>query len=226
MALGMRRQHLDREHLEAREARLDRLGDLVEERERELALEGHVEGVIGVGVPLPAGRAGFDRLRDVRPRADEAEVHVGGRAAEDHPARVLLRAERVEVVLGMHRDEVGEVRVRLDAARDDDLPRRVDHPSGLRSRVVQADGDDALTLDSHVPPADALRRHDVASANHEIQHGPPLLLQLGLRLPPHELRVDDDELSHAPVDPRRPQRCVRRITQGAPGQGDARPGPL
>src|SRR5439155_7132443 len=72
----------------------------------------------------------------------------------------------------LHRDEVGKVRVRLDAARDNDLPRRVDHPPGLRSRVGQADGDDALTLDSHVPPADALRRHDVASANHEIQHGP------------------------------------------------------
>jgi len=53
------------------------------------------------------------------------------RPAEDHPARVFLGAERVEVLLGLHRDEVRQVRVGLDAARHDDLAGGVDHPPRL-----------------------------------------------------------------------------------------------
>jgi len=168
--LGMRRQHVDREYLEARESRLDRLGQLIEGLERQGALEGHVEGVVGVRVALPARGARLDHLLDVGARAHEAEVDVGGRPAEDHPPGVLFRPQRREILLGLHRDEVRQVRVRLDAARHDDLAAGVDHPPGLEPVLRQAQRDDALSFDGHVPPADALRRDDVTPANHEIQH--------------------------------------------------------
>ena len=58
----------------------------------------------------------------------------------------------------------------LDAARHDDLAAGVDHPPGLEPVLRQAQRDDALSFDGHVPPADALRRDDVTPANHEIQH--------------------------------------------------------
>ncbi len=61
--------------------------------------------------------------------------------------------------------------MRLDAAGHDDLAGGVDHAPRLEPKLGQAEGDDALPLDGHVPPADALRRHDVASANQQIQHG-------------------------------------------------------
>jgi hypothetical protein len=63
---------------------------------------------------------------------------------------------------------VGQVRVRLDAARHHDPPRRVDDASGLAERL--ADGDDALALDPHVPAADTARRDDVSPADDEIEH--------------------------------------------------------
>jgi len=175
VALGMRRQHVDREHLEAREARLDGLRQLVEELDGQDPLERHVEGVIRVRVALPARGARLDHLLHIRARPHEAEVDVGGRPTEDHPARVVLRAERREVLLGLHRDGVRQVRVGLDAAGHDDLAGGVDHPSGLQPVLGQAEGDDALPFDGHIPPADALRRHHVAPANHEIQHRSVLL---------------------------------------------------
>ena len=169
MALGMRRQHVDGEHLEGREARLDRLGQLVEHLEPELALERDVEGVVGVGVALPARGPCLDHLLHVGAGAHEAEVHVGGRTAEDHPPRVVLGTERVKVLFRLHRDEVRQVRVRLDAARDHDLPAGVDDPPRLQATVGQPERDDALALDGHVPSADALRRHHVPAPNQQIQ---------------------------------------------------------
>jgi len=57
---------------------------------------------------------------------------VGGRSPEDHPAGVFFRPERVEVLFRVHRDEVGEVRVRLDTSGHDDLPGGVDHARRLQ----------------------------------------------------------------------------------------------
>jgi len=167
----MRRQHVDREHLEAREACLDRLGDLVEDLERKLPLESHVEGVVRVRVALPARGPALDHLLDVAPGPHEAKVHVGGRAPEDHAPRVLLGTEGMEILLRLHRDEVREVRVGLDAPGHDDLAGGVDHAPRLEAVPGQAEGNDALPLDGHVPSPDALRRHHVASTNQEIQHG-------------------------------------------------------
>ncbi|PYN97887.1 MAG: hypothetical protein DMD91_16460 [Candidatus Rokuibacteriota bacterium] len=97
------------------------------------------------------------------------------RAAEDHPPRVFLGTERVLVRFGLHRDEVREVRVRLDAAGNDDLPGRVDRPSRLAERAGQGERHDLLALDADVPLSGALHRHDLSTANHEIEHEPLLV---------------------------------------------------
>src|SRR5207249_5052637 len=58
-----------------------------------------------------------------------------------------------------------------DAAGDDQLAGRVDHPRALRrQRPRGGDGDDALAVDPDVPCAHALGRDDLPTANEEIDH--------------------------------------------------------
>ena len=74
--------------------------------------------------------------------------------------------------LRMRHDPVGQVRVRLDAARRDDLPGRVDDAGALGGqRAGRADHRDALALTPTSQSTDALRRDDLPVADHEIEHG-------------------------------------------------------
>jgi hypothetical protein len=77
--------------------------------------------------------------------------------------------------LRMRHDRVREVRVGLDAARHHDQARGVDHARRvLRQRPGLGEGGDALALDTHVPGAYALGRHDTSAADHEIKHAQSL----------------------------------------------------
>jgi hypothetical protein len=60
--------------------------------------------------------------------------------------------------------------MRLDAARNDDLPAGVYRATGLQGRIVDTDEFYPLTLDADRPLPDALRSHYLAIANEYIQH--------------------------------------------------------
>src|SRR6266508_1410287 len=78
-----------------------------------------------------------------------------------------------------------EMHVRVDAARHDDAPRRVDcAPSGFRrQRPGSSDRRDRLARDADVAVLDAVWRHHVAAANEQIQHSAsdPLRMSLARR---------------------------------------------
>ena len=93
-ALGVRRQDVGREDLEGRVPLLDRLGNLLEDAERQRARQRDVEGVVHVGLPLPARGALLEHRLDLAAGPDVAEVDVGRGAAAGHAPRVFLGAER------------------------------------------------------------------------------------------------------------------------------------
>ena len=71
------------------------------------------------------------------------------------------------------------MRVWVDTAGDDEFAGGVDDAAGVgRQRAGRRDGDDALALDTDVPGAHALWRHDLSTADHEIEHGVVSLLVL------------------------------------------------
>ena len=69
----------------------------------------------------------------------------------------------------MRHDPVGQVRVGLDAARRDDLARRVDDARAVtRQGARQAHRDDLLALDADVPGAGALGCDDLSVGDHGV----------------------------------------------------------
>ena len=60
--------------------------------------------------------------------------------------------------------------VRVDAARHHDVSGGVDHGAWLRRPAPARDGGDRFAVDREIAAHDALRRHDVAAANDEIEH--------------------------------------------------------
>ena len=152
-ALGVRRQDIGGEDLEGGKSRLDGFGDLLEDPERQGPRERDVEGVVHVGLPLPARGAPLDHGQDVAGvGADIREVHVGGGAAAGHALGILLGPESLRRLLRVRHDRVREVRVWLHPARRDDLPARVDDARGLGGQGPRrGDGDDASPFNARYP---------------------------------------------------------------------------
>ena len=68
------------------------------------------------------------------------------------------------------------MRVRLDAARNDNLPVSINwFDQSAVDGIVETNVGDLLTLDTHQPSPDSLRRDDLAIANQQIQHRYALL---------------------------------------------------
>jgi len=129
-----------------------------------------VERVVDVRVALPARGALLDGALDAvdaGPHVDEVQVRGG--AAVGHAAGVVFRSQRGRGLVGMAHDRVGQVRVRIDAARHDDLPGGVEHARAVaRQRARQADRRDLLALDPDLPRPGALGRHDPSVGDHEV----------------------------------------------------------
>ena len=170
LPLGMRRQHVGGEDLEARIARADRLGNLLEDLQIEVAGHRDVVGVVDVRVALPPGRALLDGGLDaVDAGAHVDEIDVGRRPAPRHAAGVVFRPQRRRRLIGMTHDGVGQVRVGIDPARRHDQAGGVDHPRALaRQRARQAQRDDLLALDADLPGAGALGSHDLSVGDHGV----------------------------------------------------------
>jgi hypothetical protein len=56
--------------------------------------------------------------------------------------------------------------MRLNAARHDDLPFRVDRAASMHRWIVDADVRDLFTADAYRPTSNSLRCDDLAIANH------------------------------------------------------------
>jgi len=172
-----------REDLEARDARLDRLADLADRLRRDLARQDVVEREVGVGVAAEDGAPPLDVLGDGhargvgRGRQVEITREVDDRrhAAEGGGAGGRLGGLGHDVGLSRPHLRHGDVdvRVRLDAAGDDDLAAGVDRAATAGQRARPAERGDLLTLHPDVHVHDALRRHDLPTCDHEIEHGAP-----------------------------------------------------
>ena len=169
--LGVRREDVGGEHLEARVPRADGVGHVLEDLRIQGPAERDVEGVVHVRVALPAGGPALQRLRNGRARAHVAEVDVGGGAAERHAPRVVLGAQGDRRLLGMAHDGVRQMRVGIDAPRHHDQPRGVEHPRRVRRQGAGVrHRRDALALDADVPRPDALRRDHLPASHDQIKH--------------------------------------------------------
>jgi hypothetical protein len=119
----------------------------------------HVDQLIAVRLSVPVG----ERVRERLALALDPEVDVGRRAAERR--RGLARLDVVDRDRPAERHV--EVRVRVDAARQQVLAARVDH--AVRVDVERlADQRHALVLDVHVGDVVVGRGHDAAALD---QHG-------------------------------------------------------
>ncbi len=140
-----------REHLDRGVPLLHRLGQFAEALGRDLAEQHCVKSVVamaGAGpLPLPA----FDRLLDRLAALDRGKVDRCRRAA------VQGRKADPRGRLGQHR--LGDARhrpaamdMRVDAARNDDLPGGVDHPrrADRGEAAGRADRDDMLAGDANI----------------------------------------------------------------------------
>ncbi len=107
------------EDFEAGETGLNRRPDLGDGRCRDVREQHDVIGVIGVGLPLPAPMAFIQGLEDIVARTLNGEIDQRGGAAEQGGAGDLLRRGRFHA--GETHDRGGDVGVRLDAPRNDDL---------------------------------------------------------------------------------------------------------
>jgi hypothetical protein len=74
----------------------------------------------------------------------------------------------------LFRDRDRDVRVRLDAAGDDDLADGVDDAAGIaRQGAGRAQRDDLLALHADIEPGDTVGHHNLSTLDHEVEHGSP-----------------------------------------------------
>jgi hypothetical protein len=107
--------------------------------------DGDVEAVVDQRLPVRLRVPDLERLRERLAPALDAEVHVARRAAAG--GRALSRLEVVDRDGAAERHV--EMRVRVDAARQDVLAGRVDRPVG-RDVEIGADERDSLAVDEDV----------------------------------------------------------------------------
>ncbi len=169
-ALRVRRQHVVREHLEAREPVGDRAGYLVEHVQRLRPEQPHMERVVDVGAPAPAGGALGDRVRDRRAGVHPAEVEMRRHAAERHTDGRVLGPEAAQILVRMLPDPEVEVRVRLDAAGHDDRAARIDDAAGLGGRPRQKQRGDRLARDRDLAAPRPVRCDDGPAAHDQVEH--------------------------------------------------------
>jgi hypothetical protein len=125
-------------------------------------VEAVVDKRLAVRLRVPA----VERLRERLPLSLDAEVHVARRAAAGR--RALARLEVVDGDRAAERHV--EMRVRVDAARQDVFAARVDRPFGCDVELG-ADERDSLPLDEHVGNVVVGRGHHPTSTNQD-RHGP------------------------------------------------------
>ena len=142
-----------------------------------------MEREVGVGVTPEDGAPPLNVLGDGHARGVgrgrqvkiAREVDDRGHAAEGGGASGRLGRLGHDVRLPRPHLRHGDVDVRvwLDAAGDDDLAAGVDRAATTEQRARPAERRDLLALHPDVHVRDALRRHDLPTCDHEIEHGAP-----------------------------------------------------
>ena len=171
-APGARGQDVGGEYLQRRIAGLDRLSELSGKFRRRLRVQHEVVGPVAGTLADEIAVAGFDRLAGRSAVAPIGEIDERGGATEQGGTAHLLGPggdERRAVGLG---PGMMQVHMRIDAARHDDEPARIDHAPGRRRRqhARSRHRRDGLPGNRHVALDDALRRDHVAAANDRVEH--------------------------------------------------------
>ncbi len=141
------------EHLDRGVPGLHRLGEFAEALVPDLAKEHRVKGVVAIAGARPLLVPSFDRLLDRFAALDRGEVDRCRRAAvQGCEADPRGRLGQCRLGDTGHRHRPVAMDMRVDAARDHDLARGVDHPPGpYRSQVARpADRDDLLAGDADI----------------------------------------------------------------------------
>src|SRR5579872_2114695 len=161
----MRRHYVRGENLEARKSLFDNVADLIEHAQWQRTEQADMERVIDIRLPFPSCRPRFDPLGDIHSGLDEAEVQMGGRASERHPASVLFGPQGAYAGVGIGEVVDVEMSVGLDPARNHDLAAGVNRSSRLGRVLVGSDESNLFALDADAPLADTLRGNDFTAAN-------------------------------------------------------------
>ena len=169
------------EDLEAGHALLHGLADLADGLRRHLAGQNIVEGIVGVGVGPKHVTAFFHHAHDRLGRrvALVLQTQVAGKIDNRrHPAK----GGRPTGVLGRLGHDVGltgplaghrnaDMGVGFDAARNDDLARRVNLSPGVRSQAARpADGGNFLALNADIHLPDGLGSDHLSAFDNKIEH--------------------------------------------------------
>ena len=171
-AAGARRQNVGGKYLQGRIAGLNGFRELAGEFRRRLGMQHDVVGPIAGTFSNKVLVAGLDRLQRGDAAAPIGEIDEGRGAAVECRAADLFRAgrdQRCAVRLGPF---VMQMDVGVDAARHDNVSGRVDHALGRlrRKRAGGCNRRDRFAGHRDVALHDAVRRHDVAATNDEIEH--------------------------------------------------------
>ena len=172
-APGAVRPDVGGEDLDRRVAGLDGLGQLAHLRVRRLAAEHQVVGPVAAALGRELLVARLDPLLHAAVGRRVGEIDQRGGAAPQRRHADPVGPLRVERLAVRRHERVRHVHVRIDAAGHDDLARRVDDARRIRvgQRAGRRDRGDRLALDGDIAPRHALRRHHVAAANDQVEHG-------------------------------------------------------
>jgi hypothetical protein len=153
--------------------RLDRLWQRAEHPLRGIAHQQQVKTVVAVTCPGPFALAQLDRLLQRLVWRAQREIEHGRRAAIKRGAADLLRrrAQQILVAAG-EGDRRAAMDVRVEAARDHDLPGGVDDPHGADRRETSrpADGGDLAAADTDIGLFRSTRQNRNTAGNDQIEH--------------------------------------------------------
>jgi hypothetical protein len=160
--------------------RLDRLGQRSEMLQRRLAAHEQVHSVVAIAGASPLAPPRLDRLLKASLRRAIDEIEHRCRAAKQRRAAHLVGrcAQHVFVAAGK-RDRRQAVNMRINAAGDGDLARRVDHPlrrPGGPQGTRRADRNDLRASNPDVDGSGSTRHDRDTTGNNQIEHGVPSYL--------------------------------------------------
>jgi len=162
-----------REHLDRGVPGLHRLGELAEALGCHLAEQHRVKGVIAIAGARPLLVTALDRLLDRLAALDRGEVDCCGRAAvQGGAADRRCRLGQCRLGDTGHRHRPIAMDVRVDAAGDHDLPRRVEcsSRSDRGEAAGRADRGDMLTVDPDIGGLRTRGKHGGAARDNDVEH--------------------------------------------------------
>ncbi len=155
---------------------LNRLGQRIEQGRGLRAAQHQVEAIVAIGVAGPFALARLDRLPQRHLGQAEREIEQRRCAAMERGAADLIGPGAEHILVARPADDRHPgMDVRVDAARNDDLPRGIDHPrrTDRGEAAVGADRGDLAARNPDIGRFGRSRHHRGAAGNDQNEHRAP-----------------------------------------------------